>query len=100
MRHRRRATGDAGGDSPAEKPERAADGTLTFVIVGAGLRATSPFVPVASSPSGESAWLIGRQDRGRDVRLAKGVAIVPADLTDRTDFDNANRGLVSRLEPG
>ena len=23
-----------------------------------------------------------------------------ADLNDRTDFDNANRGLVSRLEPG
>jgi len=25
---------------------------------------------------------------------------VPADLTDRTDFENANRGLIARLEPG
>ena len=25
---------------------------------------------------------------------------MPADLTDRTDFDDANRGLVARLEPG
>ena len=25
---------------------------------------------------------------------------MPADLTDRTDFDNANRGLIARLEPG
>ena len=25
---------------------------------------------------------------------------MPADFTDRTDFDNANRGLVARLEPG
>ena len=25
---------------------------------------------------------------------------MPADLTDRTDFENANRGLVARLEPG
>jgi linear primary-alkylsulfatase len=26
--------------------------------------------------------------------------LMPADLADRTDFDNANRGLVARLEPG
>ena len=25
---------------------------------------------------------------------------MPADLTDRTDFENANRGLIARLEPG
>jgi alkyl sulfatase BDS1-like metallo-beta-lactamase superfamily hydrolase len=25
---------------------------------------------------------------------------MPADFADRTDFDNANRGLVARLEPG
>src|ERR1700757_3478517 len=25
---------------------------------------------------------------------------MPADLADRTDFDNANRGLIARLEPG
>jgi alkyl sulfatase BDS1-like metallo-beta-lactamase superfamily hydrolase len=25
---------------------------------------------------------------------------VPADLTDQTDFENANRGLIARLEPG
>jgi alkyl sulfatase BDS1-like metallo-beta-lactamase superfamily hydrolase len=25
---------------------------------------------------------------------------MPADLTDRTDFDNAERGLIARLEPG
>jgi alkyl sulfatase BDS1-like metallo-beta-lactamase superfamily hydrolase len=25
---------------------------------------------------------------------------VPADFADRTDFDNAGRGLVARLEPG
>ena len=25
---------------------------------------------------------------------------MPADLTDRTDFENANRGLIARLDPG
>ncbi len=25
---------------------------------------------------------------------------MPADLADRTDFDNAERGLIARLEPG
>jgi alkyl sulfatase BDS1-like metallo-beta-lactamase superfamily hydrolase len=25
---------------------------------------------------------------------------MPADLADRTDYENANRGLVARLEPG
>lgn len=25
---------------------------------------------------------------------------MPADLTDRTDFDDAERGLIARLEPG
>jgi len=29
-----------------------------------------------------------------------GSLIVPADLSDRTDFENATRGLVARLEPG
>jgi alkyl sulfatase BDS1-like metallo-beta-lactamase superfamily hydrolase len=32
--------------------------------------------------------------------FAEEVAIVSADLSDRTDFDTAMRGLVSRLEPG
>ena len=25
---------------------------------------------------------------------------MPADFADRTDFENANRGLIARLEPG
>jgi alkyl sulfatase BDS1-like metallo-beta-lactamase superfamily hydrolase len=40
------------------------------------------------------------QNQGTYVRTAEGAEIVPADLSDRTDFDNANRGLVARLEPG
>ena len=30
----------------------------------------------------------------------RGCPRMPADFADRTDFENANRGLVARLEPG
>jgi alkyl sulfatase BDS1-like metallo-beta-lactamase superfamily hydrolase len=40
-----------------------------------------------------------RAEGGIVDRCHKGMHM-PADLADRTDFDNANRGLVARLEPG
>nr|BFE72352.1 hypothetical protein GCM10020092_056530 [Actinoplanes digitatis] len=43
-------------------------------------------------------WSVCDDLSGYD-RYGKG-ADVPADFSDRTDFDNANRGLVARLEPG
>jgi alkyl sulfatase BDS1-like metallo-beta-lactamase superfamily hydrolase len=37
---------------------------------------------------------------GGDSRAKRVTRAMTADFADRTDFDNANRGLIARLEPG